>query len=914
MNKQKRAETIAQEYSETSVTVLELASNYRMSVAEIIKILSARLGDQYRELVQLKRQQNQGANTMSDNFFHVNDKVQWTNSEGVKTIGVISKLFKSKCWLEPAGADRVGETIKGVPLEEIELYSSEPGPIEVAIADLKAQANEIEKPTAAVEQPQETEKPEQYKVGDYVVFHDGESAQTLIGEIKRLLNSGNYLIFADGQSWSVEPSAIKPDASEAITNDESQEFIENLETHPEPNCRSRQFSPGDRVEFLDDPDENGYQQKLVGTVKGLKKDGNYWVMFDGQDWDIPPDEMTLIQPEEPAEAESEEVEEVEENPNCQDRQLSDWKPGDRVKFFDEDTDQWILGEIESLEEDSDYCTVSTPAGEICFIFASQLEPAEEDSENNCQDRQLSESDESVESDNCQSQQFDEIPDDGDSETFWLPLEAIAEHPDFQPRGLSWQTQDKGIDSDVVAQYCDWLEFSEPPALEIWHGEIDGSEEYWLLAGHHRIRALSKAGRESVECFQWAQSYEEAVYRSSISNAGGGNRTRQIHKMKRAEWGEACKQFLRICDRLSPEAIHEFLNEAAALTGQTKKWSKLNDTAISAVFGVGRTTVGEYRKEIEMERFAEKFPLGTRVLLVNYSEIFLLEKREYRLGVVDVFNPTKGVLVKFDSCRAKNGYFHPNDLKVVDDPLPEQHFFKIGDKVWNEQPGVVVAISPDENSKPNLWSVYLDITEVTPLVCWDDGYHQVVERMDYDGSGETLSVEQRLTKLSSYLDSIKDDSSQNWKISNAKDQIKYLQSLVNPQEVQPETTTVKQEEKQKRQEVLGRSTPAGDGGFSGSELPDMSGVNGKHPEDPQTTVVGALERPPVATNLERAKLEARRSAALSAANNLKVDLPVLYDAELEEIINAAEAELNRRRLSEDLSSPEVFNEENHVLIN
>ncbi|MCT7975252.1 ParB/Srx family N-terminal domain-containing protein [Laspinema olomoucense] len=736
MNKNKRNQAIAQEYSDTPITVLEIATNYGISAAEVIKNLSAQLGDRYRELVELKRQQNhQGANTMSDNnFFHVGDKVQWTNAEGDRVIGVISQMFTKKCWLKPAGSDRVGEIITGVSLEEIELYSSEPGPIEVALAELKSS-------------------------------------------------------------------------------------------------------------------------------------------------------------------------------NCQTRQLSEWQPGDRVKFFDEDTNHWISGELDSIEEESDYCTVSTPAGEIWFTLTSQLKPAEAEENPNCQNRQLSDSvelvelDESVEENNCQDRQFDEIPEtDEDSETFWLPLEAIAEHSHFQPRGRNWQTQDKGIDSDVVSQYTDWLEFSEPPALEVWFGELEGEEKYWLLAGHHRIRALRKAGRENVECFQWAVTYEEAIYRASTSNAGGGNRTRQIHKMQSAEWSEACKSFLRVCDKLSPEVIQEFLNEAAALTRQTRKWPRLNNMAIAAVFGISPASVIEYKKQIKMERLADKFPMGTRVLLVNYSEIFLLEKREHRLGRVDVFNPTKGVMVKFDSCRAKDGYFHPNDLKVVDDPLPEQHSFKVGDKVWNEQAGVVVAVSPD-NSPKNIWSVYLDITELTPLVCWDNGYHQVVEKMDYDGPGETLSVEQRLNKLSDYLESIKDDSTQNWKISNAKDQIKYLQSLVNPSEVQPETTTIKQEEKQKRQEVLGRSTPAGGGGSGGAELPDVSGVNGKHPENPQTTAVGVLERPAEATNLKQAQIEARRSAARNALANVKLDLEVLPDDDLKEILKAAKAELTRRHRPQQEGDPE-----------
>jgi hypothetical protein len=223
-NKNKRNQAIAQEYSDTPITVLEIATNYGMSAAEVIKILSAQLGDRYRELVELKRQ-NQGANTMSKNkLFYVNDKVQWTNAEGERVIGVISHLFTKKCWLKPAGSDRVGETITGVSLEEIELYSSEPGPIEVALAELES---------------------------------DNCQSQQL--------------------SESVEPVELAEMESD--------------------NCQSQQLSELDESVEL--------------------------------------------------------VELVEDN--CQTQQLSQWQAGDRVKFFDEDTNQWISGELESIEEESDYC-------------------------------------------------------------------------------------------------------------------------------------------------------------------------------------------------------------------------------------------------------------------------------------------------------------------------------------------------------------------------------------------------------------------------------------------------------------------------------------------------------------------------------------------------------------------------------
>ncbi|MCT7968979.1 ParB/Srx family N-terminal domain-containing protein [Laspinema sp. D1] len=789
-NKNKRNQVIAQEYSNSPITVLEIATNYGMSAAEVIEILSAQLGDRYRELVELKRQENQGANTMSDNFFHVGDKVQWTNAEGDRVIGVISQKFTKKCWLKPAGADQVGETITGVSLEEIELYSSEPGPIEVALAEMAS-----------------------------------DNCQT------RQL------------SESVEP--VEMDEMESD------------------NCQTRQLSES-------------------------------------------------VEPVEPVElVESVELVELESD-NSQSQQLSQWQPGDRVQFFDEDSDQWISGELESVEEESDYCTISTSAGETWFTFASQLEPAEEDSDNNCQSQQLSESVELVESEeenNCQDRQFEEIPEtDGDSEKFWLPLEAIAEHPAFQPRGRNWQTSDKGIDSDVVSQYTDWLEFSEPPALEVWFGELEGEEKYWLLAGHHRIRALRKAGRENVECFQWAQSYEEAIYRASTSNAGRGNRTRQVHKMERSEWGEACKAFLRICDRLSPEAVHEFLNEAAALTGQTKKWSKLNNMAIAAVFGISPASVIEYKKQIELEKAASEFPKGTRVLLINYKEIHLLNERKYRLGTVNNFDGTKGLHVIFDYVRCPSNLYHlPSDLVKVDDPPYEKpKTFKVGDRVWGEDKGYGVVVSITSENAVH-WLKNTD--DEHPLVFWESGRHTNygMFNVDYEGQVDEIpSIEERLKKLGDYITvDLKDEPDKSFVKTNAVELFEYLKSLVNPSEVQPESTTVKQEEKQQRQAVLGRSTPAGGGGSAGSELPDVSGVNGKHPENPATTAVGPLERPAEVTSLEDAKFYARQSAALSTAASLKVDLPVLPDKELQDIIDAAEAELERRRLESKQNSNLAF---------
>lgn len=676
------------------------------SKIQIIKLESIDDSGNLATLYKFITTNKSGVNIMAEFKFHKGDRVAWFSPEG-QVIGTIEKVFKDKCWLQPAGTDRIGDpVIKGVSLDAIELYSGEPGPIEVAIAQA-------------------------------------------------------------------------------------------------------------------------------------------------------------------------------ETDNCQPQQLSEWKIGDRIGFCDleyGDSD-FIEGEIIHIDFDAEVVGIKSDDG-VCYAnipFGWLDLPSA--GKNALVENAIAEP---------------------EPETFWLPITAIAETPIFQPRGSEYQPEDsKGIADDVVEQYAEWLEFSEPPPIEVWFGVIGNRCEHWLLAGHHRIRALKKAGRENVECFFKATNYEEAVYRASISNAGD-SRSRQLYKMRRHEWGEACKQFLRVCDRLSEEAIQEFLDRAAALTGQSTKWSQLNNSAIAAVFGVSRSSVISYRKTIELERAMEPFQKGDRVVLIDFQDyIHIANQHKYRIGTVVRKHSNTGISVLFDYHRIPEGNFLPEQLKIVDEPPFERPAFKVGDCVWKDGDlGVVLAIEDPENKYEGMeWGIW-SVNCENSLIWWDKGIHTVEANRRLDLEPETAeipTVEFRIGKMWDYLAEIeKDDDLEDYQKQSLIDSLTKQIAALDPDNCQPQQlsadtkpTSVNHEVAAKREELLGRSRPAGS---NGAELPEPKDPG----EDPETI---ARERPEETRDLSVAQYEARRSAALNRYNDLMFDLEVLPDDDLEELIKSAQAELDRRDRSQ-----------------
>ncbi|MCT7957293.1 hypothetical protein [Laspinema palackyanum] len=711
--------------------------------------------------------------------FAKGDKVVYNTA---KVTGVIVKLSQKKCWIQPTNTVGPEDIIKGVPLDEIELYSSQPGPIEIALAQL-----EKSKPLPGEPTPKQADKGH-----ESIGVRRSESAdRRKPAEPTKVGKHGEQ-----GDRHQPTKPAKVGDCTEPTKHTHQLDRRDRTK----PAQQGKQAEQGDRHQSPK-PAQQGKQAEQGDRHEPAKS-------AHPTDRTEQGDRHELAKPA---------------------------KVGDRIEQGDRHQSVKLAHEADRHEQADRTEQVQRP------------EPATGNEQ---------------------------------TATFWLPLDAIMERPEFQPRGQQQQLE-KGIDAEAVAQYYDLLEYTEPPPLEVWFGQAPGDDEekYYLISGHHRIRALRRAERERVECFQEARSYHEAVFHSSISNAGNGPQ-RQLLRMSTEEWAQACKNFLRVADQLAPDVIAQFLERAKLITG-TNTWPTLNNSAIGAVFGVTRVSVGNYRKEIEIEREVERFAPGTRVLLVEFEkERFLLEQREHRLGIVEKCDKRRGLYVRFDSCRCEDGFHLPKDLLVVEDAPAETKLSQLGDRLWSIQgEGVVVAVEPDGF----VWSSLYNISHHTPLVCLDSGEHQVLRNFDNDGPGEPLSVEQRLTKLRQFAT----DNPLTQQI--VRQQIAHLESSLNCNPLQVDSSTV-QDEREQRKALMGRVTPAGG---NDAELPDATGINGKQPENPATTAVGVFERPVPARNLEQAQLQARRSGALTAIASLKLDLPVLEDDEIKDLLKAGEAELTQR---------------------
>ncbi|MCT7964203.1 hypothetical protein NG791_26345 [Laspinema sp. D1] len=66
--------------------------------------------------------------SMTNSKFAVGDKVVYYYN-ATNLTGTIVKLFKTKCWIQLVNTSGPEDILKGVSLDEIELYSSEPGPL-----------------------------------------------------------------------------------------------------------------------------------------------------------------------------------------------------------------------------------------------------------------------------------------------------------------------------------------------------------------------------------------------------------------------------------------------------------------------------------------------------------------------------------------------------------------------------------------------------------------------------------------------------------------------------------------------------------------------------------------------------------------------------------------------------------------
>lgn len=455
-------------------------------------------------------------------------------------------------------------------------------------------------------------------------------------------------------------------------------------------------------------------------------------------------------------------------------------------------------------------------------------------------------------------------------TIELPLNDILENPIFQPRGSI--TCKDGIDTDVVEQYAEWLEFSDPPALEVWRGCIDGEDGYWLLSGYHRIRALRNRDRQSFPCVVFSEdscSFEEAIYRANTSNLK--NKERQIFKMRSEECKRACKRFISVMDKLSPQAVQEFIDIAQSITRNTKTWKNLNHSAIGAVFGFSRTSVSNFVKQIDFETALHQIGIvdvENVIYVVPRYRVQFQDGQFMRRGTVKEISVTRSELVvTWDKkkllypAKISTETNPPLDaLALTDIPREPEPELRDGLNVWVAGHGTGVLIK-DERAKmtPDIWSHYPTLPNLSPtqtsrwvdwLVMFDDGMHrwlasftegmvdlendvspaptieeriallETIQVKDYLAKEQILYLKRQLRSLSSETTAdLPNDTAE--PLSDLEEESDH-QTTAFP-EVNPEPESVDDA----RKRLLGFDTPQGE---NGAEFPDIPRNDAPNEED------------------------------------------------------------------------------------
>lgn len=293
----------------------------------------------------------------------------------------------------------------------------------------------------------------------------------------------------------------------------------------------------------------------------------------------------------------------------------------------------------------------------------------------------------------------------------VSLNEILLIKDFQARDY--------VDMDIVQQYAEMLEISEPPLIDLWYGEDKaGLTAYYLLSGHHRIEAFRKVGRETTEAVVYSFSYEEAIAFANTSNL-----TNSIHRMRSNEVRKACVSFLRIADQLSPQVQEAFIKRACELTGQKKSWKTITDTAVGAMFGFSRSSIHNMRREAEFANYLQALDLvdvPLKELSTHRVECTL--NRETLYGSVESVNLARqAIQVRWDIKRARLS--HEVGLKDSTPKLSELSKSQVpqtvpelveGRLVWIAGEGIGILFrEPDER----VYNCYSDFDIVKGLPEW-----------------------------------------------------------------------------------------------------------------------------------------------------------------------------------------------------
>lgn len=174
----------------------------------------------------------------------------------------------------------------------------------------------------------------------------------------------------------------------------------------------------------------------------------------------------------------------------------------------------------------------------------------------------------------------------------------SEHPVaqlLQPR--------KGIDMDVATRYSEIVD-SLPP-IEVYEvadsGELHGKRV--IVAGYHRREAEIIRGSDRVRAIIKRGSLGDAIAAANFSNLEHGK------NMTNDELVGACRNLIRLREtgELGKEWANLLIDRASSRRKDSpgKRFTSLNDSALSVLFGFGGKTVNRYTKSIQRELLIAK---------------------------------------------------------------------------------------------------------------------------------------------------------------------------------------------------------------------------------------------------------------------------------------------------------------------
>lgn len=334
---------------------------------------------------------------------------------------------------------------------------------------------------------------------------------------------------------------------------------------------------------------------------------------------------------------------------------------------------------------------------------------------------------------------------------WVNISEICEHSDFQPR--------EHMDGDAIARYVEMLEYSNPPAIELWLlPDPDYKENrLFLIHGHHRFYAARKAKKEIIEAEIKEGDWQSAIMAASTANLVNGL---QLNKQ---DLENACKNYLRAIE----------VSKA-----------KISNREVGRIFGLNEKTVRNYKKDLEIEeKLSDWIERQTRLFFKKVDDI----DDKYRYGTY--FHRGQNnqyrwkIYVNFDYQRHfSSGYYEIDDFEISNHPVPELHNFQLWDVIWHFDygEGQIACINfqemPDFVEYPQV-SYYLCLFESGFKECYKHG-------LEFDRPGEMPLIENQIQIIKDAIASIEDGPDAERKHENLNEQLAWLKTLL-PSKQQPD---------------------------------------------------------------------------------------------------------------------------------